>query len=141
MKIAQPFMAGFTMRNKPSPVRDERIMAVRKDLPCLTGLFPNVRQPPSLERLGYFQTTSAVRRGIVVCSQNQTRFQAPFGGRAPAPEYAAPTGLACRAVVGRRRGNWVARVATKISFLTELSDNRNAVAAFSPALERSDYAG
>ena len=40
------------------------------------------------------------------CSiQNQTRFQAPSGA-----EYAAPTGL----------GNWVARVATKISLLTEL---------------------
>jgi hypothetical protein len=39
------------------------------------------------------------------CSiQNQTRFQAPSGA-----EYAAPTGL----------GNWVARVATKISLLTE----------------------
>ena len=46
------------------------------------------------------------------CSiQNQTRFQAPSGA-----EYAAPTGL----------GNWVARVATKISLLTELrSDARN----------------
>ena len=40
-------------------------------------------------------------------SQNQTRFQAPSGA-----EYAAPTGL----------GNGVARVATKISRLTELSD-------------------
>jgi hypothetical protein len=39
------------------------------------------------------------------CSvQNQTRFQAPSGA-----EYAAPTGL----------GNWVARVATKISLLME----------------------
>ena len=37
--------------------------------------------------------------------QNQTRFEAPSGA-----EYAAPTGL----------GNFVAWVATKISFLTEL---------------------
>jgi hypothetical protein len=37
--------------------------------------------------------------------QNQKKFQAPAGA-----EYAAPTGL----------GNWVARVATKISLLTEL---------------------
>jgi hypothetical protein len=37
--------------------------------------------------------------------QNQTTFQAPSGA-----EYAAPTGL----------GNWVARVVTKISLLTEL---------------------
>src|SRR6185437_9055765 len=40
------------------------------------------------------------------CSiQNQTTFQAPSGA-----EYAAPTGL----------GNWVARMTTKISLLTEL---------------------
>jgi hypothetical protein len=49
---------------KPSPVRDERIV-----LSSLTGLLPNVRQTPSLERLGYFQTTSAVRRGIVVAAK------------------------------------------------------------------------
>jgi hypothetical protein len=51
------------------------------------------------------------RQARHICSiQNQTTFQAPFGGRAQAPEYAAPTGL----------GNGVARVATKISLLTEL---------------------
>jgi len=45
------------------------------------------------------------RRARHICSiQNQTRFQAPSGA-----EYAAPTGL----------GNGVARVATKISLLTE----------------------
>jgi len=43
-------------------------------------------------------------------SQNQIRFQDPSGGRAPAPEYAAPTGL----------GNGVAQVAAKISLRTEL---------------------
>jgi hypothetical protein len=46
------------------------------------------------------------RQARHICSiQNQTMFQAPSGA-----EYAAPTGL----------GNWVARVATKISLLTEL---------------------
>jgi hypothetical protein len=66
------------------------------------------------------------RQARHICSiQNQTMFQAPSGAEYAAP-LAAPksdeggTGLACRAVVGRRRGNLVARVATKISLLTEL---------------------
>lgn len=50
-------------------------MAVRKDLPSLTGLLPNVRQPPSLERLGYFQTTSASGRGMVVASKIKQGFK------------------------------------------------------------------
>ena len=47
------------------------------------------------------------RRGIVVETETKTYFQAPSGA-----EYAAPTGL----------GNWVARVAAKISLRTELSE-------------------
>jgi hypothetical protein len=47
---------------------------------------------------------------LIKSIQNQTRFQAPSGGRAQAPEYAAPMGLE----------NWVVRVATKVSLLTEL---------------------
>jgi hypothetical protein len=38
-------------------------------LPSLAGLLSIVRQLPSLERLGYFQNTSAVRRGIVVAAK------------------------------------------------------------------------
>ena len=42
-------------------------------------------------------------------------------------------------------GNWVARVTTKMSLLTELRDanifNSNGVVLFSPALARSGYAG
>src|SRR5665213_1528630 len=54
----------------------------------------------------YFQRRQARHS----CSiQNQTRFQDSSGGRAPAPEYAAPTGL----------GNGVARAATKISLQTK----------------------
>ena len=53
------------------------------------------------------------RQARHICrNRNQTRFQAPFGGRAQAPEYAASTGL----------GNSIARGSTKISLLTELSD-------------------
>jgi hypothetical protein len=53
-------------------------------------------------------------------SQNQTRFQAPSGGRAQAPEYAAPTGL----------GNWVARVSNpcfELWLFLHLQNNRHFV--------------
>jgi len=51
-------------------------MAVRKDLPSLTGLLPIVRQPPSLERLGYFQPAQHRQARLGCSSQNQTRFRA-----------------------------------------------------------------
>jgi hypothetical protein len=65
---------------------------------------------PALKGWAIFKSAQR-RQARHSCSiQNQTRFQAPSGGRAQAPEYAAPTGL----------GNGVARVTPKISLLTEL---------------------
>jgi len=52
------------------------------------------------------------------------------GGRAQAPEDVAPDGA----------GKFLRRVSTKMARLRR-SDNRNAVAAFSPVLPRSGYAG